>query len=55
MTPTNEEIAMLLETYRHCRKFAHAGEVGSNAITIIAALEELLKRREVERRTLDKD
>ena len=45
-SPTNEQIHMLLETYKHCRKFAHAGEVGSNAVTLIAALEELLRRRQ---------
>jgi hypothetical protein len=45
MTPTDDDIRMLLETYRFCRKFAHAGEVGTNAVTLIAALEELLQRR----------
>lgn len=43
--PSDDDIRMLLETYRFCRKFAHAGEVGTNAVTLIAALEELLERR----------
>lgn len=42
---TDDDIRMLLLTYHHCRKFAHAGEVGRNAVAIIAALEELLLRR----------
>lgn len=45
MTPTDDDIRMLLETYRFCRKFAHAGQVGTNAVTLISALEELLNRR----------
>lgn len=45
MTVTNEQIRDLLHTYQHCRKFAHAGEVGANAVVLIAALEELLERR----------
>ena len=45
MTPSDDDIRMLLETYRFCRKFAHAGEVGTNAVTLIAALEELLVLR----------
>lgn len=45
MTVTDEQIRELLATYVHCRKFAQTGYVGSNAITIIAALEELLERR----------
>jgi hypothetical protein len=42
---TDEQIRELLATYVHCRKFAQTGYVGSNAVTIIAALEELLERR----------
>lgn len=49
MTPSDDDIRMLLETYRFCRKFAHAGQVGTNAVTLIAALEELLERRAAER------
>ena len=45
VTPTDDAIRMLLQTYVHCRKFAQTGYVGSNAVTIIAALEELLQRR----------
>jgi hypothetical protein len=45
MVPTNQQILDLLSTYQHCRKFAQTGYVGSNAVTIIAALEELLERR----------
>lgn len=45
MSPSDDDIRMLLETYRFCRKFAHAGEVGTNAVTLIAALEELLELR----------
>ncbi len=45
MTVTDEQIRELLATYVHCRKFAQTGYVGSNAVTIIAALEELLERR----------
>jgi hypothetical protein len=45
VTVTDEQIRELLATYVHCRKFAQTGYVGSNAITIIAALEELLERR----------
>jgi hypothetical protein len=48
MTPSDDDIRMLLETYRFCRKFAHAGEVGTNAVTLIAALEELLERRKAD-------
>lgn len=44
--PSDDDIRMLLDTYRHCRKFAHAGEVGANAVTLIAALEELLSLRQ---------
>lgn len=44
--PSDDDIRMLLDTYRHCRKFAHAGEVGANAVTLIAALEELLELRQ---------
>lgn len=44
--PSDGAIRMLLDTYKHCRKFAHAGEVGTNAVTLIAALEELLRRRQ---------
>ena len=46
MVPTNQQILDLLSTYQHCRKFAHAGEVGANAVVLIAALEELLRRRD---------
>ena len=42
---TDEQIRELLATYVHCRKFAQTGYAGSNAVTIIAALEELLERR----------
>jgi hypothetical protein len=45
MTPTNDQIRDLLATYAHCRRWAHAGEVGANAVVLIAALEELLLRR----------
>ena len=45
MTVTDEQIRELLATYVHCRRFAQTGYVGSNAVTIIAALEELLERR----------
>jgi hypothetical protein len=45
VTVTDEQIRELLATYVHCRKFAQTGYVGSNAVTIIAALEELLERR----------
>jgi hypothetical protein len=48
MVPTNQQILDLLSTYQHCRKFAHAGEVGANAVTLIAALEELLERRKAD-------
>ena len=36
---------MLRDTYQHCRRWAHAGQVGTNAITLLAALDELLERR----------
>jgi hypothetical protein len=45
MIPTDQQLRDLLETYKHCRKFAHAGEVGANAVVLIAALDELLARR----------
>jgi hypothetical protein len=45
MTVTDEQIRDLLATYAHCRRWAHAGEVGANAVVLIAALEELLRRR----------
>jgi hypothetical protein len=45
VTVTDEQIRELLATYVHCRKFAHAGEVGANAVVLIAALDELLARR----------
>jgi hypothetical protein len=45
VTVTDEQIRELLATYVHCRRFAQTGYVGSNAVTIIAALEELLERR----------
>jgi hypothetical protein len=45
MTPTDDQIRDLLATYAHCRRWAHAGEVGANAVVLIAALEELLLRR----------
>lgn len=48
MAPSDDDIRMLLETYRHCRKWAHAGEVGTNAVTLIAALDELLARRQAD-------
>lgn len=48
MIPTNQQILDLLFTYQHCRKFAHAGEVGANAVVLIAALEELLERRKAD-------
>lgn len=48
MTVSNEQIRELLATYVHCRKFAQTGYVGSNAVTIIAALEELLQRRQLD-------
>lgn len=47
--PTDDELRMLRDTYQHCRRWAHAGEVGTNAVTLIAALDELLARREAER------
>jgi len=46
MTPSDQQILDLLATYQQCRKFAHAGEVGANAVVLIAALEELLRRRD---------
>lgn len=49
-TPTDEELRMLRATYEHCRRWAHAGQVGSNAVTLIAALDELLTRRASERK-----
>lgn len=48
MNVTDEQIRELLATYVtyvYSQKFAQAGYVGSNAVTIIAALEELLQRR----------
>jgi hypothetical protein len=48
VTVTDEQIRELLATYVHCRKFAQTGYVGSNAVTIIAALEELLQRRQLD-------
>jgi hypothetical protein len=45
MIPTDQQLRDLLETYKHCRKFSHAGEVGANAVVLIAALDELLARR----------
>jgi hypothetical protein len=48
LIPTNQQILDLLFTYQHCRKFAHAGEVGASAVVLIAALEELLERREAD-------
>ena len=48
MTPSDQQILDLLATYQHCRKFAHAGEVGAGAVVLIAALEELLERREAD-------
>lgn len=47
--PTDDELRMLRDTYQHCRRWAHAGEVGTNAVTLLAALDELLARREAER------
>jgi hypothetical protein len=49
MTPTDQQILDLLQTYQHCRKWAHAGQVGANAVVLIAALEELLLRRQAAR------
>lgn len=49
MKPTDEELRMLRDTYAHCRKWAHAGEVGTNAVTLLAALDELLERRATKR------
>jgi hypothetical protein len=43
--PTDEQLRMLRDTYQHCRKWATAGQVGQNAITLLAALDELLDRR----------
>lgn len=43
--PTDEDLRMLRDTYQHCRKWAQVGEVGRNAVTLIAALDELLERR----------
>ena len=45
MTPTDDQIRELLATYAHCRRWSHAGQVGANAVVLIAALEELLLRR----------
>jgi len=50
MRPTDDDLRMLRDTYVHCRKWAHAGQVGTNAVTLLAALDELLERREAERR-----
>ena len=49
MKPTDDELRMLRDTYIHCRKWAHAGQVGTNAVTLLAALDELLERRATER------
>lgn len=49
MTPTDDQLRDLLTTYQHCRRWAHAGEVGANAVVLIAAIEELLERRAAER------
>ncbi|MEY2715473.1 MAG: hypothetical protein RIT24_1816 [Planctomycetota bacterium] len=49
MTPTDNQIRDLLATYAHCRRWAHAGQVGTNAVTLLAALDELLERRAAER------
>ena len=49
MKPTDDELRMLRDTYAHCRRWAHAGEVGTNAVTLLAALDELLERRATER------
>jgi len=49
MKPTDDELRMLRDTYLHCRKWAHAGQVGTNAVTLLAALDELLERRATER------
>jgi hypothetical protein len=45
MIPSDQQLRDLLETYKHCRNLAHAGEVGANAVVLIAALDELLARR----------
>jgi hypothetical protein len=47
--PTDDELRMLRDTYQHCRRWAHAGQVGTNAVTLLAALDELLERRAAER------
>lgn len=49
MKPTDDQLRMLRDTYAHCRRWAHAGEVGTNAVTLLAALDELLERRAAER------
>jgi hypothetical protein len=49
MKPTDDELRMLRDTYIHCRRWAHAGQVGTNAVTLLAALDELLERRATER------
>jgi len=49
MKPTCDQLRMLRDTYQHCRKWAHTGEVGTNAVTLLAALDELLERRAAER------
>lgn len=47
--PSDEDLRMLRDTYMHCRRWAHAGQVGTNAVTLLAALDELLERRARER------
>ena len=49
MKPTDDELRMLRDTYQHCRRWAHAGQVGTNAVTLLAAIDELLERRAAER------
>lgn len=48
MKPTDDELRMLRDTYQHCRRWAHAGQVGTNAVTLLAALDELLARRQAD-------
>ena len=50
MKPTDDQLRMLRDTYQHCRKWAHAGEVGTNAVTLLVALDELLERRAAEQK-----
>lgn len=45
MIPTDQQLRDLLETYKHCRKFAPTSPACANAVVLIAALEELLANR----------